>query len=386
MIRFMSIVFAIWFLTTSLYAQEKSEEEILQEKITELVKQLGDSEWKTREAAQTELIRLGKTVLKAVWEERNSSDFDIRLRVARIVKNLNLPTPDEIVKLDDYINQFHELKLDAMKEDAKIAKKYTSMIFELRKIDNSLHYLIDKIIEEKDTKKQEKIAQLICGVEYNDPLYRVNKNISIVEDALISLARDQIISTSLRIKAVRAFGMLKSVLSVSSLVDIIENNNCQAPEEILSALKKIIPLGKAPERNSSEEVTVKDIDFWKDWWSKNKDKEEYVESVKDLEIRKEAEAEKAKLPPPFLGVAKDENKPEGGGAIVLNVLAETGAEAAGLQAGDCIVEVNGWNINDWDDLVHIIRRSQVGQTMEIVAKRGEAKVKLQAVLGIYKQQ
>jgi serine protease Do len=59
------------------------------------------------------------------------------------------------------------------------------------------------------------------------------------------------------------------------------------------------------------------------------------------------------------------------GALVVDVKADSPAEAAGLREGDIIIRFGGKEINDVADLVQAIRSSQIGQNVEIVFVRGE---------------
>jgi serine protease Do len=59
------------------------------------------------------------------------------------------------------------------------------------------------------------------------------------------------------------------------------------------------------------------------------------------------------------------------GALIVDLVADSPAEAAGLREGDIIIRFGGKEINDVADLVQAIRSSQIGQDVEIVFIRGE---------------
>ncbi len=83
---------------------------------------------------------------------------------------------------------------------------------------------------------------------------------------------------------------------------------------------------------------------------------------------------------PWLGVALStvdpslaaaENLSVDKGAFIVELVADSPAEVAGLRVGDVIIRFGGNDINNVDDVVQAIRSSQVGQNVEIVFVRGE---------------
>jgi serine protease Do len=59
------------------------------------------------------------------------------------------------------------------------------------------------------------------------------------------------------------------------------------------------------------------------------------------------------------------------GALVVDVKADSPAEAAGLREGDIIIRFGGKEISNIADLVQAIRTSEIGEEVEIVFVRGE---------------
>jgi len=68
------------------------------------------------------------------------------------------------------------------------------------------------------------------------------------------------------------------------------------------------------------------------------------------------------------------------GAFVSEVVDDSPAEEAGIQEGDIIVKFDGRDIDDADDLVRAVRKTESGKTVEVVVNRDGKKVKLQATL------
>lgn len=95
-----------------------------------------------------------------------------------------------------------------------------------------------------------------------------------------------------------------------------------------------------------------------------------------------------KIDHPYLGVqmaaltpqvARDNNRnpnspiklPEVNGVLVVRVLANTPAAAAGLRLGDVIVEAEGQPLTDAGQLQNIVENSRVGQELQLQVKRGD---------------
>lgn len=378
MLRFFPVVLFCTLITLPLYAQEQPKEEQVQEKIARLITELGSNDWRVREAAQQELINLGKVVATAVSEAAKSPDFEVRLRATKVLRNLYWLGAEELKKVEELVNQFLELKLES--KQAEVVKSYSSIICSLRRIKNSQHYLIDSVVEAQDANKREKLAQLLNGIEYTDPLRRVNSEADFADDVLLSLARDIVVPVTLRCKAVKALGTLKSVCAVGSLIDLLKESQPDVNLEVLKALKKIVPVDNAPDRKLPSEVNEVDKVFWREWWEKNYKSEQYSASAKDLEVRRNAEAEWAKAPVAFLGVAKSALLPEYGGARIEDIVTGTAASAAGLQPGDIVTEIEGRQVSNWEDLVRGIRRSKVGQKVQLKMVRDGKELTIEATL------
>jgi S1-C subfamily serine protease len=83
---------------------------------------------------------------------------------------------------------------------------------------------------------------------------------------------------------------------------------------------------------------------------------------------------------PFLGVAKDQDFPDMGGAHVLYPVESSGAGKAGIQAGDVIIEFDGRPVDNWNDMVFGLQRSRVGDKALLKVRRGAKELELEATL------
>jgi len=116
----MLIVLVGLLATDLLRAQEKKPEEItppkqtaeqkvspeLQAKIEELIKQLGDEDWKVREEAQKELIKIGQTALFPLIDVLDSKDPEVRLRAGNILSQLEPELrDDEVTELKQILKE-----------------------------------------------------------------------------------------------------------------------------------------------------------------------------------------------------------------------------------------------------------------------------------------
>jgi serine protease Do len=100
------------------------------------------------------------------------------------------------------------------------------------------------------------------------------------------------------------------------------------------------------------------------------------------DMEKIASGEKIETPPrPFLGVRAAQGAVGVNGAMIDEVLANSAAEAAGMQNKDVIIEFNGEAIHVWADLVRVIRKSGPGAEFTCKVKRSDEIVELTGELG-----
>jgi S1-C subfamily serine protease len=86
-------------------------------------------------------------------------------------------------------------------------------------------------------------------------------------------------------------------------------------------------------------------------------------------------------PQPFMGVQAEKRWPDRPGLVVGRVVPGTGAAEAGLQENDIILQVNGEDMNEVEDLINIIARQNVGDTLDVLIIRGEEELTLKITLG-----
>lgn len=82
----------------------------------------------------------------------------------------------------------------------------------------------------------------------------------------------------------------------------------------------------------------------------------------------------------FLGVALDDRRDGGQGAVISAVDPGTPAEASGMLAGDIVVEIEGKTIDGASGLVAAIRDREPGDELEIIVFRGSDRLTLSVVL------
>jgi serine protease Do len=66
---------------------------------------------------------------------------------------------------------------------------------------------------------------------------------------------------------------------------------------------------------------------------------------------------------------------------VNTVVPETGAGKAGLQPGDVITTIDGHDVRGFDSLTILVAYKKVGQTIDLVFKRGDKTLSATATLG-----
>lgn len=63
--------------------------------------------------------------------------------------------------------------------------------------------------------------------------------------------------------------------------------------------------------------------------------------------------------------------PEVTGALVMGVVPNSPAAAAGIRRGDVIIQIDGQPISSADQLQNVVERSQLGQTLRVTVRRGD---------------
>jgi S1-C subfamily serine protease len=76
-----------------------------------------------------------------------------------------------------------------------------------------------------------------------------------------------------------------------------------------------------------------------------------------------------KIPGPFLGVQADESKAFADNVVIGGVAPGSPAEQAGLKRGDVLVEMDGAEINSWNELTERIAACKPGQAVEMRVQR-----------------
>lgn len=70
------------------------------------------------------------------------------------------------------------------------------------------------------------------------------------------------------------------------------------------------------------------------------------------------------------------------GALVTTVISGGPAEAAGVEGGDVIVEFDGQEIEDWNDLPRVVARTPVGKKVDVVLIRDGKRKRLEVAIGV----
>ena len=78
----------------------------------------------------------------------------------------------------------------------------------------------------------------------------------------------------------------------------------------------------------------------------------------------------------FLGVALDERNDGGVGAVIRDVNVGTPADAAGLQAGDIVIAVDGATVEGAAGLIAAIRDLEPGDSVQITVQRGDERLEV----------
>lgn len=338
---------------------------VSEQSIRQLVGQLADGDWHVRQKAQKQLALIGAPVAPFLEESAQSAIFEVRFRAREILRGIRFVTPGDSAAIEKCISEFDP---EADKD------KQLKLVIALRRIKNIRFYLLEKMLGAKG-QEREKIASLLARVEYRISGRRIDSGISYATDILLSLVRDELVGADLRLRALRGLMRLADNDSAASLVDWLggEERDEDLADAALRALEKLAGQKGAGDNGDRKAKIMA-------WWSEVSAKTEFAAGCKHLELRKKLEAKEAEQEVPFLGVAKDQDFPDMGGAHVLYPVEESGAGKAGVQAGDVIIEFDGRPVDNWDDMVFGLQRSRIGDKALLKVRRGGKEVELQATL------
>jgi hypothetical protein len=350
------------------FAQEESQ-------IEELVEKLGDDDWYVREEAYNKIEALGAAAapfLRKAYKE--ASSLEVRIRAYKLLKNIKTVSPEDSQNLSDLAGQFFKVK-DPEKRD---------IVRKMRPIENASFWICSHLINAKTDKEKEDWAKLLFWFEFGKPPKFLNDKNTIYEEVLLQIIWFPYTRFETRIEAVRALGELGSQKALGTVAAVGSgelSNTAEfagfdekteklvkvSKEAMLAILKRTDAEGKIKRPENDESLI--------NWWSTIK--ESLKDADEDFMLRMKEEEQRQKRNAPFLGVASAvlNTGEKMGGALVMRAESGTGAERAGIREDDLIVELDGWKIESWNDLIFAIRHCEPGDKVPIVIKRGDNTVK-----------
>ncbi len=351
---------AVALLVSGVYAQQQ---EAGEEAIKQLISGLAADDWRVREKAQKQLILIGPPAAPYLAPLAEDPVLEIRLRVKEILSHLHVVSPEDAAQIEKVLQGY---KPGAERD------KIWRLVIKLRRLKNVRFYLVEKLVS-AGPEQRDRIASLLACVEYRPEGRRVDKDVACATDVLLSLARDELVGTKLRLRALRALALTADRDGAAALADLDNMQQGGLASGALEALKSI----RQKARGDAKETEKTDV---RDWWVKAAKTPEYEKSVKHLKVRKEFEEKEKERLTPFLGVVKDQSFPDSGGAHVERPWPDSGAMKGGVEVGDIIVEFDGWRVDRWEDMVHGIRRARIGQKILLKVLRGGKVLDLEAKL------
>jgi DNA-directed RNA polymerase subunit F len=347
-----------------LAAGAAAQQEVDTKAIEQLVAQLSDCNWRLREKAQKELILIGPPALPYLKKLENDPAFEVRFRAKKILSHIRVISPEDTATAEKYLKEY---------DPGADRDKIWNLVIKLRRLKNIRFYLIQKIVKAQP-REREKIASLLACIEYRVEGRRIDKDISYSTDILLSFARDELLSTQLRLRSLKALSLIKDWVAAAVLADILQEQSGKLATLTLNSLKSIKgEKGKEESARKQRENTLT-------WWSSASKEPEYEKALKHLKIRKEFENKESSKEISFLGVVKDAAFPDKGGARIERPWPDSGAMKVGIKAGDTIIEFDGRPVSEWNDMVHGIRRGFPEQKVRLKILRGQKEIDIEVVL------
>lgn len=348
-------------LAASLHAQQEQNDT---ETIRTLVRELSDGDWRAREKAQNQLVLIGPPAAPFLKPLADDPVFETRFRAKEILERIHFVSPEDADVIEKCLRQY---------EPGAAGTALQKTIIALRRLKNVHFYLVEKMIA--DPQARERTASLLAAVEYRLEGRRTDESVSYSTDILLSLARDEVLSTALRLRALRALSLLADSNAAAVLAGTAAREEGQIGEQVLQALESVV------RSHLKKDAGMPGIDELRAKWSQSLDDSVLEKAVKHLEVRTAYEEEESERKTPFLGVVKDETYADTGGAHVDRPWPDSGALKGGVEAGDIIVEFDGRAVENWTDMVHGLRRSRIGQKVFLKVVRNGKALELEVELG-----
>jgi len=352
-----------------LWGQQKEEAEV-----GELVRQLGDENWRVRKRAFRKLEILADKAVELLAKAAESDDLEVSVRARMLLRYLRVMTPQEASRLAELAKQFLEVP----------DPKRRAVVQKMRSIRGAAHWLIRRLTQKKGLDAR-KWAVMLHWFQFSQPFLWKERKYSVEELVLIKIVRDRFAYPATRYEALRAlarFGSVKALVTVAHLAagEVAFNNYKDADphkfrrfaarsvREMLKRLK--IPV-EPPGENSD----------WTDFLDALTEASE--EAKKELARLKGEQLRQQLGLRPLLGVylapGVDVNR-DMGGAKIAGTKPGTGAHSAGLQPDDLITSIDGWTIRCWNDLVHAVRHCQPGDRVPVTILRRGKKLQLTVLI------
>ncbi|MCX7704259.1 MAG: PDZ domain-containing protein [Planctomycetota bacterium] len=343
--------------------------------IKELIKKLGDDEWRVREEAQEKLESLGAEAAPLLKEAyKNADTLEMRIRLFKLLKNIKELSPEDTETLMKLAKQFFEVK-DPQKR---------GIVQKMRSIENASFWLFSRFSSMKAEKDREDWARLLFWFEFGKSPKFLNDKNTLYEEVLLQIIWHPFTRMDTQVSAVKALGEVGSMRVIGTLAAAGSGELSSAPEyeesaekkeklakaakdSLLSILKRGDTEGRVPKPDNEEVLS--------NWWSSVRESQK--DADEDYNVRQKEEEQRQNRMIPFLGVASavaNVNE-KVGGALVMRAEAGTGAERAGIRPDDLIVELDGWKIECWNDLIFAIRHCEPGDKVPIVIKRAGETIK-----------
>lgn len=107
----------------------------------------------------------------------------------------------------------------------------------------------------------------------------------------------------------------------------------------------------------------------------------YLTDIRDAYETMKGGAFIERPPAPFMGIRTQKKWPDKPGLEIGSVVTDSGAEKADLRINDIILQVNGKDMNEVEDLITIINEHKVGDTLKVKFMRGKEEKTVDVPLG-----
>ncbi len=344
-----------------------------EQQIDELIQQLSDDSYEVRNQATRKLIKEGRDVIEALEVVAQSNNNEANVRAFQILKKIGTGSSPEAA-----VEAVSALERLAMSDNRRVKTAAESVI---EMVEPRIQLVVQRRLEEMGAEVQtstysenEQVVYSVTSVTIGEGWKGSVRDLKYIARCP-RLAFLEIISDQVDKEILKSFVALEYLHTIelenadldNSAIDVL----LTASERLQTVELRYVPVDDECIEQAGKLTLDKLGLIGTRISTAGKDKLAEKFQGSDLDYRRGG----------FFGVRYNVGE---GPCVLTEVIAGTGAEAAGLQADDQVIAFNGETVEVGGDFRAAVSKCFVGDEIEVVIKRGEEQLTLTATLGRWK--